>query len=253
MSIEQDLNCQIDNFDKQEGEAPSQDNLRAGKDLGLLFSPRNIINGMQLMMPDIFKGRAREGLEILDIGCGNGADTVLLLRLAGFPGAQGIDLSTNRIQTGKNIASSLGVDPACLQKKSIQDLISEARTFDIVIGQCILHHFLKYASFLEAVHSILKPSGRFIFYEPACHPMRAFESCYDWSSGEVIQRSLCKELFLNPFRLSKRIKAAGFKNIDIFSNFYNYKLTAALKKVPLVKYFGVSIFLYAQKPAADNG
>jgi 2-polyprenyl-3-methyl-5-hydroxy-6-metoxy-1,4-benzoquinol methylase len=247
MSIKQNLASQVESFDRIQSEYPTEDFLRENKDLGLLFSPRNIINGMLLLMPDIFEGARRQELSLLDVGCGCAVDTIIPLRLAGFAASVGIDLSSNRVESGRRICASLNIDPECIQKKNIQDFISEGRIFDVVIGQGILHHFLNYGSFLESVFSILKPGGRFIFYEPAIHPFRLFKCHYDWRRKEFIQNSPCEEIYVNPLKIKKAAIRAGFGNCRIFSNFYNYRLTAALKDVPLLKYAGVSVYIYGEK------
>jgi SAM-dependent methyltransferase len=247
MSIEQNLANQIEGFDRQLSEYPTEELLRSNKDLGLLFSPRNIIQGMQLLMPDIFKGNRRQELSLLEVGCGCATDTIILLRLAGFSASVGIDLSSNRVESGRKIAESLNIDPECIQKKSIQDFIAQGGSFDLVIGQGILHHFVKYGSLLESISSILKPGGRFIFYEPAMHPLRVFSCRYDWRRKEFIQRSPCEEIYVNPFKIKKEVARAGFKNCRVFSNFYNHNLTVAFKDVPLLKYAGPSVYIYGEK------
>ncbi|HTZ10885.1 MAG TPA: class I SAM-dependent methyltransferase [Candidatus Margulisiibacteriota bacterium] len=247
MSIEQNLEDQIRGFDRKESEYPTQKSLQSNKDLGLLFSPRNIIQGMRLLMPDIFRLNRRQEISILEVGCGCAADTIILLRMAGFSASMGIDLSSNRVESGRKIAASFNIDPECIQKKSIQDFIAQGGSFDLVIGQCILHHFVKYGSFLESISSILKPGGRFIFYEPAIHPFRFFSFHYDFRKGEFIQNSPCEEIFVNPFKIKKAVARAGFKNCRVFSNFYNYRLTAAFKDVPLLKYAGPSVYIYGEK------
>lgn len=251
MQISQDLNQnlsnQIKSFDMNDSEISTESRILKEIDAGLFFSTRNIINGLKITMPEIFEAEDRSKSAILDVGCGTGIDTVILLQAAGFINSVGIDLSINRVNLGREAAKRLNIPPDCIQKCNLQDFTSKDKEFDIVIGQCIVHHFPQYFSFLQHIYSILGPSGRCLFYEPSLFPIAFFRAKYDRTTKEFFQHRESEEIYINPYKLRKILKRTGFRNIRIFSNFYHSKITEFMTKIPFSRFLGHSLYIYAEK------
>jgi 2-polyprenyl-3-methyl-5-hydroxy-6-metoxy-1,4-benzoquinol methylase len=108
-------------------------------------------------------GRPR-GLTILDFGCGNGWLSVALAKQGNR--VHGFDISSVLVQSARQMAEASNVaDRATFIEMAAENLDYPDETFDMVIGESILHHTdLDVA--LERIRRVLKPGGRAIFLEP---------------------------------------------------------------------------------------
>jgi SAM-dependent methyltransferase len=104
------------------------------------------------------------GKRIVDLGCGSGANTALLVNR----GAQvwGIDISEDLLRLGRRrLAVSGCPGAATFVAGSAHDLPFPDTSIDVVFGMAILHHVdLDLAA--REVLRVLKPGGRAIFQEP---------------------------------------------------------------------------------------
>ncbi|HYG80839.1 MAG TPA: methyltransferase domain-containing protein [Pyrinomonadaceae bacterium] len=104
------------------------------------------------------------GLRVLDFGCGNGENTVLLARR----GAQvyGMDISHDILKLAEQRLRLNGVTSGVhLFVASAHDVALADESIDVVFGMNILHH-LKLPLVAREVHRVLHKGGRAIFEEP---------------------------------------------------------------------------------------
>lgn len=105
------------------------------------------------------------GKRVLDYGCGVGDFAVELL--ARGARVDGIDIAASYVEESRRTAEAGGF-PADRYAFHVMDghaLTFADETFDLVIGNGILHH-LDCAIALDEIHRVLKPGGRAIFQEP---------------------------------------------------------------------------------------
>jgi SAM-dependent methyltransferase len=104
------------------------------------------------------------GKVVLDLGCGNGENSILLAFRR--PNLVGIDVSESLLGLArKRFALNGVVAPAVFVASSAHDIALPDESVDVVVGVAILHHLdLKLAA--REVRRILKPGGRAIFKEP---------------------------------------------------------------------------------------
>jgi ubiquinone/menaquinone biosynthesis C-methylase UbiE len=104
------------------------------------------------------------GKTILDFGCGNGENTILLARR----GARvlSMDISAASVKVAEKRLEMNGLENAAeFFAGSAHDICLPDKSVDVVFGMAILHHLdLKLAA--EEVFRVLKPGGRAIFQEP---------------------------------------------------------------------------------------
>ena len=108
---------------------------------------------------------AASGGRVLDLGCGRGERSVDLL--ARGARVDGIDISPVYVAQAERAAEAAGHDPSqfAFVAGDAHHLPYEDQTFDLVVGDGILHH-LDLDEALGEVHRVLKPGGRALFREP---------------------------------------------------------------------------------------
>ncbi|MEM6785631.1 MAG: class I SAM-dependent methyltransferase [Bacteroidota bacterium] len=105
------------------------------------------------------------GRRVLDFGCGRGERSLTLLERNAV--VDGIDISRVYIEEADAAAHAAGHSA-----ERFQFVVGDAHalpyadaTFDIVVGDGILHH-LDLDTALSEIHRVLKPGGRALFSEP---------------------------------------------------------------------------------------
>jgi 2-polyprenyl-3-methyl-5-hydroxy-6-metoxy-1,4-benzoquinol methylase len=127
------------------------------------------------------------GLDVLDLGCGNGLLSVLLAQ----QGARvvGVDTSRQAAENARQLAAVNGVEAAMdvveLDARRLEDL---ARSFDVVTGTYVLHHIEPFEAFAATLRAVMQPAGRGVFYE---------------NSARNRLLMLCREAFTGRFGIPK--------------------------------------------------
>ncbi|MDD5718779.1 MAG: class I SAM-dependent methyltransferase [Candidatus Krumholzibacteria bacterium] len=112
----------------------------------------------------IFKDPA--GQRVLEYGCGTGSRSFELARR----GAEvvGIDISPVGVARATERAANEGLKKASFEVMDAENMTFPDDSFDLVIGEGILHHLDLEKSYRE-VSRVLKPTGRAVFQEPLGH------------------------------------------------------------------------------------
>src|SRR5258706_1715332 len=104
------------------------------------------------------------GKVVLDLGCGNGENSILLAHRR--PRLVGIDVSESLLGLARQRFALNGVTaPAVFVASSAHDVALPDQSVDVVVGIAILHH-LDLRLVAREVKRILRPGGRAIFKEP---------------------------------------------------------------------------------------
>ena len=104
------------------------------------------------------------GRTVLDFGCGNGENSVLLARRKAR--VIGLDVSASLLQLARRRLALSGMPGGAeFIASSAHDVALPAESVDVVFGIAILHH-LDLALVAREVWRVLKPGGRAIFSEP---------------------------------------------------------------------------------------
>ena len=108
-----------------------------------------------------------DGKRVLEFGCGSDGLAIYL----GSRGAvaDGFDISGECVRLGNERIKDYGIeDRVTLKKMSAEEMDYPPETFDIVIGNAVLHHCdLQMA--LNGIHRVLKKGGSGYFLEPLGH------------------------------------------------------------------------------------
>jgi SAM-dependent methyltransferase len=111
------------------------------------------------------------GQRVLDLGCGNGERSLQLLGHGAL--VDGIDISPVYIENARQAALQAGhaADVFEFRAMDAHHLAYDHESFDMVVGNGILHHLDLVASTRE-IQRVLRPGGRALFVEPlAAHPL----------------------------------------------------------------------------------
>lgn len=106
------------------------------------------------------------GARVLEYGCGTGSHSLEIARRGGE--VVGIDISEVGIEMAREKAAAEGIKNAQYLTMDAENMTFPDASFDLVIGEGILHH-LNLAKSYSEISRILRPGGQAIFMEPLGH------------------------------------------------------------------------------------
>lgn len=192
---------------------------------------------------------------ILEVGCGTGAYTIEIAKKMKQARITAIDISPEIIKVAKNKTKGLRnvkYEVGTIYKTGLKD-----RSMDVVFGFYVLHH-LAVEKTMKEIDRILKPGGLIFFCEPnLLNPM-----VYLIKSNKYLKKlagDSLEEWAINPFKVKKYF--SRFNVIDVLTSefifpvgFIPTKLIVKIDKlmdyfscIPLVKYLGGTVQIFAQK------
>ena len=111
----------------------------------------------------------KEGLRVLDLGCGAGDVSMLAAEMVGAMGSVvGIDQSAAAIDKAAARVRDRGYPQISFCVSSVEEY-SSAEKFDVVIGRYVLIHQPIPCDFLRAARRHVRPGGVIAFHEVSCH------------------------------------------------------------------------------------
>jgi SAM-dependent methyltransferase len=188
------------------------------------------------------------GRQVLELGCGSGANTVCLVARGASVCA--LDISEDLIGLARRrLAASGCAGGACFVVGTAHELPLRDASVDVVFGIAILHH-LDLPLVSREVHRVLRQGGRAIFQEPVRNSptLRALRSLIPWTAVDVspFERPLTDDelrAFAAPFS-SMRVRAFGLPHVMVGALFSRghvhrlYQLDAMLlRTVPSLQYY----------------
>ena len=168
----------------------------------------------------------REGETVLDLGSGGGIDVFLAAKKVGKKGkAIGVDMTEEMINKAKVIASKYGYENVEFRLGEIENLPIEDGSVDVVISNCVINLSPDKEKVFRETYRVLKPNGRILISDLVTEeelPEEVRKSFTAWAG--CVAGALEKNQYLDT------IKRAGFKNIDIVSQYtYDVDISKELK------------------------
>ncbi len=97
------------------------------------------------------------GLDVLDVGCGQGIDVVQYARAGAR--ATGVDLTPRHVELARAHSSALGLDVSIIEGDA-ENLPFADASFDRVLSNGVLHHTPNIERALAEIHRVLRPGGQ---------------------------------------------------------------------------------------------
>jgi ubiquinone/menaquinone biosynthesis C-methylase UbiE len=151
--------------------------------------------------------------QVLDLGCGIGNILIALAERIPFVHAPvGVDVSPTLIEIGRRELKRAGLDRRIeLHVALATSLPFEAERFDVVVSSHVLKHLDDTALALafDEVHRVLRPGGRFLFWEFKQSPLSALVFISARATGLPPPFRLRSEGMLR-----QALLRAGFQRVD---------------------------------------
>jgi len=125
----------------------------------------------------ILRPYVREGMEVLEIGCGPGFFTLDIARMVGKSGrVVAVDLQEGMLQKVRDKVRGTEVEGNVVLHKAEEDRIGVSGSFDLVFLFYMVHEVADRGAFFRELASLVRDSGLIYIVEPPIHvSKKAFE------------------------------------------------------------------------------
>ncbi len=119
---------------------------------------------------DIFSGYIKEGMTVMDIGCGVGYFTIELAEIVGDSGQViAVDLQQQMLDIMLKRATRKGLNKQITPHRSEPSTVGIATHVDFVLAFWMIHEVPDPDDFFRQILPIMKSSTKLIYAEPAFH------------------------------------------------------------------------------------
>ena len=122
----------------------------------------------------ILKSYVKEGMTVLDVGCGPGFFSMEMAQMVGKSGRViAADLQEGMLQKLKDKIQGTELEERITLHKSEKHRIGVSEKVDFVLAFYVVHELPNQRQFFEELKSILKPKGQVLIVEPPFHVSKA--------------------------------------------------------------------------------
>lgn len=112
-----------------------------------------------------------EGKHALEVGCGRGVGTEIILERFGAREVYAFDLDPHMVQLARQRLRAYGPDRLKVAVGDVTAIDAQDESFDAVFDFGIIHHVPDWQIAVSEIRRVLKPGGRFFFEEVTCHAL----------------------------------------------------------------------------------
>jgi ubiquinone/menaquinone biosynthesis C-methylase UbiE len=117
-----------------------------------------------------------EGMRVLEVGCGRGVGTEIILDRFGAAEVHAIDLDPEMIELARKRLARYGSDRVHVNVGDVTAVQSDDVSFDAVFDFGIIHHVPDWPAAVAEVRRVLRPGGRFFFEEVTSHALNRWSA-----------------------------------------------------------------------------
>ena len=112
----------------------------------------------------------KEGMTVLDIGCGPGMFTLAMAAMVGDTGRViAVDVQQEMLDVVKTKGDQQGLSGRIRLHKSGSDFLGVTEKADFILSFYMVHEVPDRDAFLRQVRDLMKPGGRYLIVEPSFH------------------------------------------------------------------------------------
>ena len=115
-------------------------------------------------------GGVLPGGKALEVGCGQGYGTELIVRHFGAGHVDAVDIDPGMLDLARRRVTDHDL-PATVLQASADDLPFDADAYDAVFDFGIVHHVVAWRVAVSEIARVLRPGGRFYFEEVTAHAL----------------------------------------------------------------------------------
>ena len=160
----------------------------------------------------------RDGMTMLDIGCGGGATLKRLLKRSPGGKVYGIDISEESVSKARNVNKRLLGSQVFVEQGSAESLPWDDRTFDVVTAVETVYFWPDLPKCFQEVKRVLKPGGQFAII------LEVIESDSVWTN--VVEGMTV----YSPEQLKDMLEQAGFSDVEVFKKKPSYATIRGILK-----------------------
>lgn len=177
---------------------------------------------------------------LLDIGCGNGLETLFLGRKSKV--IYGIDIFENNLNIAKERSLIFRKTINCkFIFTKLEDIKFKTEFFDKIFSICVLEHISNYDEVLKESYRILKKGGQLIF------SVDSLENIDNEAFIRFHRKLYYVENYFRKDKIAKILREIGFKNIKIYpickSNYAKQYFIKLTKRITTLDHI-LSIYRY---------
>jgi len=119
---------------------------------------------------EIFREYLTPGMTALDIGCGMGYFSIAMAKMVGEGGRViAVDIQDKMLDVVDKRAKKAGVAHRIQLHKSQEDSLGLTAQADFVLTFWMMHEVPDITRFMEQIHTLIKPTGKYLLTEPVMH------------------------------------------------------------------------------------
>ncbi len=127
---------------------------------------RRLLHKREVILGDLVK----QGMTVMDFGCGMGFLTIAMAEMVGEDGhVVAVDLQQRMLDVLRRRAEKVGVSDRIRTHQCEPDCIGVEGPVDLVLAFWSAHEVPDLEGFLGQVHACLRPDGKFLVAEPRGH------------------------------------------------------------------------------------
>ena len=181
------------------------------------------------------------GTRLLEVGCGAGAQTALLLRRNPKLHVTGVDLSADQLAAARrHFRGHPAQKRLTLLQANATALPFPRGTFDAALSVWFLEHVPDPLPILKEIRLVLRPGGTLHVREVLNHSFMVFPDSPAITEYWWAYNRMQREFAGNPdvgLELPNLLKAAGFREIDLWREDITYDLTTPALRQLWLKYW----------------